>query len=55
MGDPTGAFKKGVYLDARSGGQFRSHADFLLAIAQGLGAPLNSFGTSSSPYTGVLA
>ncbi|MEM9461205.1 MAG: hypothetical protein AAGF11_43985 [Myxococcota bacterium] len=55
IGNPNNAFNKGVYLDARSNGNFRSHADLLLAIAQGLGAPLSSFGTSSSPYTGVLA
>ncbi len=55
IGDPTNAFKKGMYLDARSGASFRSHSDLLLTIAQALGAPLSSFGTSSSPYNDVLA
>ncbi len=55
LGDPTNSFKKGVYLDARSGGDFRSHADLLLTIGQALGAPLSSFGNSSSPYNGVLS
>ncbi len=54
IGNPTGAFKKGRYLDAHAGG-FRNHADLLLAIAQGMGMPIDQFGTSSSPYGDVFA
>ncbi|BCD97099.1 DUF1552 domain-containing protein [Marinagarivorans cellulosilyticus] len=53
-GNGGGAFKTGQYLDARNGNNFRNHADFFLAIAQGLGAGMNRFGESSTPYSAML-
>jgi len=53
-GSGGGAFKTGQYLDARQNGNFRSHADFFLSIAQGLDSGLTRFGTSTNPYTAML-
>lgn len=53
VGNPTGQFRTGLYLDAYQGG-FRSHADLLLGIAQGMGMELGQFGTSNSAFTGML-
>lgn len=53
IGNPTGQFRTGQYIDAYQGG-FRSHADFLLGVAHGLGVELEAFGTSTTPYTAML-
>jgi len=54
VGNPGGAFKKGVYLDAHRGGEHRLHADLFLAILRGLGMDVDRFGQSTSPYNDVL-
>jgi hypothetical protein len=54
LGNPGGAFNKGVYLDANNGGH-RNHSDFWLGVCQGMGMGLNSFADSSNPYTDILA
>lgn len=54
LGNAGGAFKMGQYLDARQNGNYRSSADFFYAVAQGLEANLDHFGTSRTPYAAML-
>jgi hypothetical protein len=53
LGNPGGAFKMGQYINASSTGK-RNHAEFFHAVANGLGNNLSKFGTSTTPYDGIL-
>jgi|GEM_PF-1257761 len=54
VGNPGGAFNKGVYMDVHNG-DFRNHSDFWLAVAQGLGMNIDRFADSTNPFRGILA
>ncbi|EDM73606.1 Tat (twin-arginine translocation) pathway signal sequence domain protein [Plesiocystis pacifica SIR-1] len=54
IGNAGGSFDTGKYIDVHNGG-FRPYANLMLSLAEGLGAPLQSFGESDGKVNGILA